>query len=148
MKFFFCASLQSMKTGEGSGVGSGSGSISQRYGSGDPEPDPHQNVTDHTGYPVSWFTTIGILYVQHVRYTHPGKFFISIEYKREVKGMLYFYFTLYGFVGPGLCGHTIKLWRVQSISYIPCSYQHKRFTLNHTYFVLSPQPGPLLKLFK
>ncbi len=79
-----------------------------------------------------WFTAIEILLnVQNVRYRHPGKFFIFREYKRMVKGMVYFYFTLYGVVvGPGFCGHTIKLWRVPSISCIPCSNQHKRLTLN------------------
>jgi hypothetical protein len=39
-KFFFLASLMSLKKG----VGSGSKSISQRYGSADP--DPNRNVTD------------------------------------------------------------------------------------------------------
>ncbi len=45
-KYFFLASLKSMKKLVGSEVGSGS--ISQRYGSGNPDPDldPHQNVTD------------------------------------------------------------------------------------------------------
>ncbi len=48
-KYYFFASLKSMKKGVGSGVRSGSSSL--RYGSSDP--DPHQNVTDpghcHTG---------------------------------------------------------------------------------------------------
>jgi hypothetical protein len=41
-KYFFFASLKSLKKGVGSR--DGSGSISQRYGSADL--DPHQNVTD------------------------------------------------------------------------------------------------------
>jgi hypothetical protein len=39
-KYFFFASLKSLKKG----VGSGAGSISLKYGSADP--DPHQYVTD------------------------------------------------------------------------------------------------------